>query len=144
MTIALALNDILIWSVQIGFLVAVAAAVPPLLRLKLPNAKLAYWQVVLVACLLLPVMRAWKQEVIGGTVIVSTAIVSVAPIPAAARSASLPHRADLFLGFDCGGNRDPAWTAYDRILAASPSPAPIAAAGARFTLGRRGGSACFG
>jgi TonB family protein len=83
MTASLALNDILVWSLQIGFLVALAAILPPAIGLKIPKAKLAFRQLVLLACLLLPFVRSWKQEVIGGTVTVSTGVVAVVQGPAA-------------------------------------------------------------
>jgi TonB family protein len=83
MTASLALNDILLWSLQIGFLVGLAAILPTLLGLKMPQAKLAFRQLVLAACLLLPLIRSWRQEVIGGAVTVSTGIVSIAQGPAA-------------------------------------------------------------
>ncbi len=89
MTASLALNDLLVWSLQAGLLVALAAMLPPLLRLKMPDAKLAFWQFALAACLLLPFIRSWKQGAIAGTVEISTAIVSVAPGQAATRF-SLP------------------------------------------------------
>ena len=77
MTASLALNDTLVWSLQIGLLVALAAILPAAIGLKIPKAKLAFRQLVLLACLLLPLIRSWKQEVIGGTVTVSTGVVSV-------------------------------------------------------------------
>jgi TonB family protein len=82
-TPALILEDILVWSLQIGVLIAAASLFPPLLRLKMPKAKLAFRQLVLVACLLLPFVRSWKQELVAGMVTVSTAVVSVAQAPAA-------------------------------------------------------------
>lgn len=82
MTASLALNDILVWSLQIGFLVVLAAILPPVLRLKIPKAKLAFRQLVLVSCLLLPFVRSWKQELVGGTVTVSTGAVSIVQGPA--------------------------------------------------------------
>lgn len=83
MTASLVLNDILIWSLQIVLLVALAAILPPVLRLKMPKARLTFCQLVLVTCLLLPFVRSWKQEVIGGTVTVSTRVVSLVQGPAA-------------------------------------------------------------
>src|SRR5437763_12210590 len=56
-------ENLVAYCMQIGLLVGLAAFVPTVLRLKAPNAKLAYWQIVLAACLLLPVVRPWKQEV---------------------------------------------------------------------------------
>jgi TonB family protein len=56
-------DNLVAYSMQIGLLVGLAAFVPTLLRLKLPHAKLAYWHLLLAACLLLPAVRPWKQEV---------------------------------------------------------------------------------
>ena len=49
---------------QIGLLVGLAAFVPAALRLRLPASRLAYWHMLLAACLLLPAVRPWKQAVI--------------------------------------------------------------------------------
>jgi hypothetical protein len=62
LTAALILDDILVWSLQIGLLIAAASLFPHLLGLKMPKAKLAFRQLVLLACLLLPFVRAWKPE----------------------------------------------------------------------------------
>jgi TonB family protein len=97
MTASLALNNLLIWSLQIGLLVALAAVLPPLLRLRMPNAKLIFWQLVLAACLLLPFMRSWKQGAAGGAVEVSTSIVALAPDPAASRFSLSPMASVLLL-----------------------------------------------
>jgi TonB family protein len=48
----------------------------------MPKAKLAFGQLVLVSCLLLPFVRSWKREVIGGTVTVATNVVSIVQGPA--------------------------------------------------------------
>jgi len=81
-TPALILEDILVWSLQTGLLIATASLFPPLLRLKMPKANLAFRQLVLVVCLLLPFVRSWKHETVGGMVTVSTAVVSIAHAPA--------------------------------------------------------------
>src|ERR1700750_1369132 len=47
-------DNLVAYSMQIGLLVGLAAFVPALLRLKLPGTRLAYWHVLLAACLLLP------------------------------------------------------------------------------------------
>ncbi len=61
-------TNIIAYVLQIGLLVGIGAALPALLRLsgggKAPAARLLYWQVLLVACLALPWMRAWRSEVI--------------------------------------------------------------------------------
>src|SRR4051812_35414043 len=77
------MNTYLIWSnlvtysMQVGMLVGLAAFIPNLLRLRLPSARLAFWQILLITCLLLPQVRPWKQELIAGDVQFTTTIVSV-------------------------------------------------------------------
>jgi len=90
------MNTTLIWdnlvaySLQIGLLVGLAAFVPAALRLRLPGARLVYWHVLLAACLLLPLVRPWKQEVITTTVQVSTSVVAAPPVTPAPRR-SMPR-----------------------------------------------------
>jgi hypothetical protein len=60
----LLLNDVALYSLQIGLLVGLAGFVPAVLRLRAPGVKLAYWHFLLAACLLLPVVRPWKQGVV--------------------------------------------------------------------------------
>jgi TonB family protein len=75
-------NNVLAWSLQIGALAAIAAGAANLLRLKASTARLLYWQLTLVMCLALPLLRPWKQQVVGGDVAVSTvAIVQPASSP---------------------------------------------------------------
>jgi TonB family protein len=54
-------DNLVAYSLQIGLLVGLAAFVPAALRLRLPASRLAYWHVLLAACLLLPAIRPWKQ-----------------------------------------------------------------------------------
>src|SRR5437588_8269636 len=75
-------NNLVAYSLQIGLLVGLAAFVPALLRLRLPGAKLAYWHILLAACLLLPALRPWKRAVVSGDVQVTTTILAVAPATA--------------------------------------------------------------
>ena len=63
------------YSMQVGMLVGLAAFIPNLLRLRLPSARLAFWQILLVTCLLLPQVRPWKQDLISGDVQFTTTIV---------------------------------------------------------------------
>ena len=57
-------DNLVAYSMQIGLLVGLAAFVPSVLRLRLPAGRLAYWHMLLGACLLLPAVRPWKQAVI--------------------------------------------------------------------------------
>jgi len=59
MSTTLVWSNILAYSLQVGLLVAVAAFVPALVRMRAAGARLLYWQLLLAACLLLP----WVQRV---------------------------------------------------------------------------------
>ena len=58
----------LLWSnlstycMQIGLLIGVAAFIPTVLRLSVPRARLAFWHILLVTCLVLPLFAPWRQE----------------------------------------------------------------------------------
>jgi TonB family protein len=95
MSINLIWANLVAYSLQIGLLVGLAAFVPAALRLRLPGARLAYWHVLLAACLLLPLVRPWKQEV-AGTVQVSTSVAVVVPVQPAPRR-SLPPASEIAL-----------------------------------------------
>ena len=78
----LLLNNVALYCLQIGLLVGLAAFVPAMLRLRLPGAKLAYWHFLLAACLLLPVVRPWKQKVVNiSDTVTSSAVVTVSQGP---------------------------------------------------------------
>ena len=73
-------NNMVAYTLQIGLLVALGALVPAVLRLRMPRARLLFWQVLLVACLALPWVRPWRQQVVDSAIRVSTAIMTVASI----------------------------------------------------------------
>lgn len=79
-------DNLVAYSMQIGLLVGLAAFVPTVLRLRLPGAKLAYWQILLAACLLLPAVRPWRRAVVSSDVQVSTTVISIV------QSSSKPSR----------------------------------------------------
>jgi TonB family protein len=56
--------NFLVWCLQITVIVGVGAAIPFLLRLKEPAVRLMYWQLVLLATVLLPVIQPWQRETI--------------------------------------------------------------------------------
>ena len=78
MSWTLIFQNLVAYSLQIGMLVGVAAAIPALLRLRQPGVKLAYWQMLLAVCLLLP-LQPWKQAAATGTVQITTVITAVRP-----------------------------------------------------------------
>ena len=84
-------DNLVTYSLQIGLLVGLAAFVPAVLRLRLPRAKLVYWHILLVTCLVLPLVQPWRHEVVAGEVQVSSVVTRVeaakpAPRPALPRS----------------------------------------------------------
>jgi TonB family protein len=89
MTSGLILQNVVAYSLQIGMLVGLAAFVPALLRLRQPGAKLVYWQILLAACVLLP-LQPWRQIVLTGTVDVTTVIATVRTAPHPAPAVFMP------------------------------------------------------
>jgi len=85
-------SNIVAYTLQIGLLVGLGAFVPVVLRLRMPRARLLFWQMLLIACLALPWLRPWRQEVVNGAIQVSAAITAVA----AAKASSPGHRAVPF------------------------------------------------
>jgi len=79
MTTKLVWDNLVTYSLQIGLLVALASFLPAVLRLRVPGAKLAYWQILLGACLLLPVVRPWRQAVVASNVEITTSSFVIVP-----------------------------------------------------------------
>ncbi len=85
MSLVLVWSNILAWSLQAGLVVGIGALAPEILKLRMPRARLLYWQVLLVACLSLPWIRGWRQEVVTGAIQVSTVITAAAAVSAPVR-----------------------------------------------------------
>ena len=101
MSTRLILDNLAAYSLQIGMLVAVAAAIPALLRLRQPGAKLIYWQILLAACVLLP-LQPWKQVVSTGTVEVTTVIAAVQPVRHSSPMPLMPRSEMVLLAVAAG------------------------------------------
>lgn len=78
-------DNLIAYSLQIGLLVALAAFVPAILRLRLPGAKLIYWHFLLAACLLLPVLGPRTRETDNSAVQISSTVAVLAPTQPAPR-----------------------------------------------------------
>ena len=59
------LNNVAAYSLQVAVLVAVGSILPLLLRFRRPRIILAYWQVLLATCLLLPALQTWQATPAG-------------------------------------------------------------------------------
>jgi TonB family protein len=79
MSAGLVWSNLVAYSLQIGLLVGVAALAPAVLRLRSPRARLVYWHLLLVACLLLPAIRPWRREVLVENVTVTSRVIALAP-----------------------------------------------------------------
>jgi TonB family protein len=84
MSAGLVWSNLVAYSLQIGLLVGVAALAPAALRLRSPRARLAYWHLLLVACLLLPVIRPWRRQVLVENVTFTSRVIAFAPSDAPA------------------------------------------------------------
>src|SRR5215831_12025636 len=101
MSVGLLWSNLVAYSLQIGLLVGVAAIAPAALRLRSPRARLAYWHLLLVACLLLPAIRPWRRQVLVDNVTVTTRVIALGPSDApASRSYSA---AEIALGVILAG-----------------------------------------
>lgn len=93
-------DNLAAWSAQAALLIAVAGGAAWMFRLRLPRMRLAYWQILLAACLLLPAVEPWRPVADGhiefalGTV--RTATPRHAPAP------SLPWRQALLMVLAAG------------------------------------------
>jgi len=93
----LVLNNLLLWSVQIVGLLAIATLFPALARLTAPSARLAYWQFALLTCLALPMLRPWQQLVAVAETPSMNAGVHLALAPHPTHSYALPATSDLIV-----------------------------------------------
>ena len=80
MNTALAWDNVVAYSLQIGLLVGLASLVPALLGLRLPKARLAYWHLLLAACLVLPQTRPWRRAIVTVTTPAVAPVASAAPL----------------------------------------------------------------
>ena len=78
MTLNLIWNNLVNYCLQIGLLIGVAAVIPTALRLTMPRARLAFWHILLVACLLLPMFAPKRQAVVSAIPQVSATTVALA------------------------------------------------------------------
>jgi TonB family protein len=76
------LGNLAAYSVQVALLVGAAQLAAAVLRLKQPRVRLAYWQALLAACLLLPLVETWHPMDLGpgggAATIIGTGAVTVA------------------------------------------------------------------
>ena len=62
MSLGLWIDNLLAYSLQVTALAAVGTVLPLVLKLRHPGVLLHYWQVLFVACLLLPFIQPWHAS----------------------------------------------------------------------------------
>lgn len=73
------MSNFLAWNLQIAIVAAVAAFVPWIVRLRMPAARLLFWQAVLAASLALPILRPWRSAPGEGLVTITSRVTSAVP-----------------------------------------------------------------
>jgi len=76
--------NFLAYCLQVILLVAVGTILPALFRLRAPRVLLAYWQGLLVICLVLPVLQPWRPPVVGTSIADGTVSISIQGVQAGA------------------------------------------------------------
>ncbi len=76
--------NFLSYCLQVILLVVAGTALPALFRLRAPRVLLAYWQGLLVACLLLPLLQPWKSPAVASSLADGTVSISFRGVPAGA------------------------------------------------------------
>ncbi len=81
MNYSLTWDNLVTYSLQVGLLVGLTAFIPAMLRLKQAKARLYFWQLLLVACLALPALRPWKQEIVNVSLQAPPPVLPFTPLP---------------------------------------------------------------
>ena len=74
--------NFLSYCLQVILLVVAGTALPALFRLRAPRVLLAYWQGLLVACLMLPLVQTWKSPAVASSLADGTVSISFRGVPA--------------------------------------------------------------
>jgi TonB family protein len=102
MNLNLLAQNLASYSLQIGLLIAVAAAIPVALRLAHPRSRLAFWHILLICCIFLPLLAPWRSSVSTANVQVTTAPATIITNTGPAVTRPVPWNA-LLLGLLAGG-----------------------------------------
>ena len=77
--------NFLSYCLQVIVLAVAGTALPALFRLRAPRVLLAYWQGLLVICLVLPVLQPWRPPVAASSIADGTVSISFQPCRQARR-----------------------------------------------------------
>jgi D-alanyl-D-alanine endopeptidase (penicillin-binding protein 7) len=82
--------NFLSYCLQVILLVLVGTGLPALFRLRAPRVLLAYWQGLLVICLVLPLLQPWKSPAVASSITDGTVSISFQGVPAGAAESHFP------------------------------------------------------
>jgi TonB family protein len=91
------------YCVQVATLVAAGGLAAGLLRLRQPRVMLAYWQTLLAACLLLPLIQPWHQMALAPAGGAATATVRTGPVVLGSPAFLFPLQTWILLVLVAGG-----------------------------------------
>ena len=74
-------TNFLCYCLQVILLVLAGTALPAWFRLRAPRVLLAYWQGLLVTCLILPLLQPWKAPAVASSLAVGTVSISYQGVP---------------------------------------------------------------
>jgi len=80
MTPSLIWSNVLAYALQIGVLIGLGALAPAVVRIRMPRARLLYWQLLLVVCLALPWLQTWRHDVIVSAIQATSVVTTVAVV----------------------------------------------------------------
>ncbi len=130
MSASLWLNNLAAYSLQVAAIVVAGTALAVASRLRAPKAVHAYWQGLLVACLILPWVQPWQRAATASVEILGIGQARLEPAATASRFASLPSAKVVLLVLAAGILLRLVWLAaayarLRRLLAKARSLEPL-------------------
>ena len=99
---SLIIHNLAVYSLQVAALVGVAALLTLAFRLENPRVRLVWLQAVLAACLLLPALQPWKQDVIEATIAFTATPATPISVPTQSTPVPIPWETLLLAAMAAG------------------------------------------
>src|SRR5260221_7258530 len=81
------LDNLQSWAIQVFVIASIGALLPLIFRIRHPRSHLAYWHLLLAACLVLPAIQPWQHPIVLVSSSQPTAAPTAVQIPGAAAAA---------------------------------------------------------
>lgn len=117
MSATLWLNNFGAYWLQVAIIVVAGASLAAASRVRAPRAIYVYWQALLAACMILPLIQPWQQAATGSVEILGISLARFAPAEAASRLIAWPSARVVLLVISAGILLRLAWlaAAYGRL-----------------------------